>query len=53
MTCLFVYLYPINVKTFEPIRPKNCVMVNHLTPCKDCLWTVKNETFCPEKKLDI
>ena len=29
--CLFVYLYPINIKTTEPIGPKFHVG-NHMTP---------------------
>ena len=31
--CLFVYLYPINVKTVEQIGPKFCVG-HHKTPGK-------------------
>ncbi len=31
--CLFVCLYPINVKTAEPIGPKLCV-IPHMTPCR-------------------
>ena len=33
--CLFVHLYPINVKTAEPIRPKLGVD-SFMTPGKFC-----------------
>ena len=36
--CLFVCLYPINVKTTEPIGPKFCVG-HHVTPGKVYEWS--------------
>ena len=37
LACLFVCLYPINVKTAEPIRPKFCVEP-HVAPGKVYEW---------------
>ena len=36
--CLFICLYPINVKAGKPIHPKCCVGP-HLTP-REGLWTM-------------
>ena len=42
--CLFVCLYPINVKTTEPIGPKFCVGP-HVTPGKVYEWS-KSKNLC-------
>ena len=55
--CLFVYLYPINVKTAEPIGPKFCVG-SHMIAGKNwvsselqkCVFNILNFLFLKSTK---